>query len=148
VVAALATLAVVALPSPALAACTISTTGLNFGDYSVYSSTPLDAAGTITYRCTGFTLVVLVTLSPGASGTYSARQMRRGSTADRLEYNLYLNATRTTIWGDGTSGTSRYVGWLPTSNRNVNLAVYGRIPALQDVTVGTYTDTVIATIEF
>jgi spore coat protein U-like protein len=61
---------------------------------------------------------------------------------------LYLNATRTTIWGDGTSGTSRYTRWLVPANQNISLSVYGRIPAQQDVSVGNYTDTVIATIEF
>jgi spore coat protein U-like protein len=141
-------IALAALPARAQAACSISTTSIDFGTYSVYSSTADDSTGTVTYRCTTFELVVVVTLSPGASGSYAPRQMRRGGSPDRLDYNLFTTAARTTVWGDGTSGTSRHLGWLVAANRDVSLTVFGRIPPQQDVSVGTYTDTIIATIEF
>jgi len=57
------------------------------------------------------------------------------------------NAGRTSIWGDGTSGTSVYSRVNPPNN-DVNVTIYGRVPAAQDVSVGSYSDTVSATINF
>ena len=52
-----------------------------------------------------------------------------------LNYNLYLNSARTTVWGDGTGGTSVLT---VTLNANVtrNQTVFSRVPARQDVTSG------------
>jgi spore coat protein U-like protein len=146
--AALAMVAVVALPSRVQAACTISTTGINFGDYSVFSTTPDDSSGSVTFRCGSPDRNIRVTLSPGGSGNQSNRQMRPATGNDRLNYNLYSSATRNMIWGDGTGGTVYYYYGDPPNNQNVNIPFYGRIPAQQDVAVGVYTDTVIATINF
>jgi spore coat protein U-like protein len=148
VAALLSTLAVVAMPSRVQAACTISTTGINFGDYSVFSAVPDDSSGTITFRCGPPDRDIRVTLSAGGSGTLANRQMRPATGSDRLRYNLYSTAARTQIWGDGTGGTTYYYSANPPNNRNVNIAFYGRIPAQQDVAVGVYTDTIIATINF
>ncbi len=65
-----------------------------------------------------------------------------------LTYNLYRNAGRTNIWGDGTGGTSVYTRANPPNDSNVNLTIYGRIPAQQDVSAGNYSDTVSAVINF
>jgi spore coat protein U-like protein len=148
VAALLSTLAVVAVPSRVQAACTISTTGINFGDYSVFSALPDDSSGTVTFRCGPPDRNIRVTLSPGGSGTQGNRQMRPATGSDRLRYNLYLDTARTQTWGDGTGGTAYYFSGNPPNNRNVNIPLYGRIPAQQDVAVGVYTDTVIATINF
>lgn len=135
-------------PGAAEAACTISATAVNFGTYNVFAASPLNAVGTITYRCGAPDRNVSITLSTGGSGSYAARQLRPASGTDRLDYNLYRNAARTQIWGDGTGGTSYFFIANPPNNQNINLTVYGRIPASQDVTVGNYTDTVIVTINF
>ncbi len=68
--------------------------------------------------------------------------------AEGLNYNLYLDAARTTIWGDGTGGTQVYSNANPPNNTNVTVTIYGRIPASQDVSAGSYTNTVTATINF
>jgi spore coat protein U-like protein len=72
--------------------------------------------------------------------------MRRSS--ETLNYNLYRDSTRSTIWGDGTGGTQAYTQSNPQLNRNIRVDVFGRIPAGQDVTAGSYTATVTATIFF
>jgi spore coat protein U-like protein len=65
---------------------------------------------------------------------------------ERLNYDLYFNSTRTQIWGDGTAGTVVWsTGFLSGTRSHT---VYGRIPALQNVTIGAYTDTVIVTAIF
>ena len=128
------------------ASCTISATSVNFGSYNVFNGTALDSTATITFNCNATAANITVTLSKGQSSTYNPRTMTKG--AEVLNYNLYRNAARTTIWGDGSAGTGRYSSANPPNNTNVNLTVYGRIPAGQDVSAGSYGDTVAATINF
>jgi spore coat protein U-like protein len=66
----------------------------------------------------------------------------------RLEYNLYLDRYHTAIWGDRSGSTDRYYDGNPPTGRTVSITVYGRIFALQDVKVGTYTDSLLVTMNF
>jgi spore coat protein U domain-containing protein, fimbrial subunit CupE1/2/3/6 len=129
----------------AMAACTISTTPVSFGTYNVFSSTPLDSTGSVIFNCDNRANIT-ITLNKGGATTFNPRRMLKGSEA--LNYNLYLDATRTSIWGDGTGGTQVYSNPSAPRNQNVPLTVYGRIPAGQDVTAGSYTNTITATINF
>ncbi len=131
---------------PAMAACTISTTPVSYGSYNVFSATPLDSSGTVTYRCGAADRNITITLNTGGAATFNPRQMLNGSEA--LNYNLYRDAARTTIWGDGTGGTQVYSDANPPNNQNVTVTIFGRIPAGQDVTAGSYTNTITATINF
>lgn len=133
--------------STAEAACTISTTAVNFGTYNVFAASPDDATGQITYRCTApRPPLVRIHLDKGGAPTFNPRQMRRSS--ETLDFNLYLDSTRSTIWGDGTGGTQAYTRSNPPLNQNINVSVFGRIPAGQDVSAGSYSATVTATIFF
>ena len=137
----------IAAVSAAEAACTITTTAVSFGSYNVFAGSADDATGQITYRCTGpRPPIVTIHLDKGGSPSFSPRQMRRGS--ETLNYNLYLDSTRSTIWGDGTGGTQTYSRANPPNGRNIALSLFGRIPAGQDVSAGTYSATVTATIFF
>ena len=129
----------------AQASCTISATSIAFGNYNVFTTTPGDSTGTITFRCNSSAFNISISLSDGSSSTFNQRTLRNGS--EVLNYNLYRNAARTTIWGDGTGGTSVYTNSNPPSS-NINVTVYGRIPAQQDVSAGSYSDTVSAVINF
>jgi spore coat protein U-like protein len=62
---------------------------------------------------------------------------------DFLAYELYSDDTNTTVWGADTAGLV-----VPQTGSAVNTTVYGVIPAGQNVGIGNYTDTVVATIEF
>jgi spore coat protein U-like protein len=139
--------AMLAVAAAAEAACTISTTGVSFGTYNVFSGSPDDATGKIRFRCTApRPPLVTIQLDKGGSPSFTPRQMRRGS--ETLSYNLYLDSTRTTIWGDGTGGTQTFTQSLPPTNQTINVNVFGRIPAGQDVSAGAYSATVTATIFF
>ena len=126
--------------------CTISVTSVAFGTYNVFTTSADDSTGTITYRCNATAANISISLSDGSSSTFSPRTLRKGS--EILTYNLYRNAARTNIWGNGTGGTSVYTRANPPNNSNVNLTIYGRIPAQQDVSAGNYSDTVSAVINF
>lgn len=128
--------------------CTIgSVSGLSFGDYDVFAGTPLDTSGSFSYTCTDVAGgSIVVHLSTGSAGTYSPRTLVSGAFV--LEYNLYLDAARTSIWGDNTSGTSQYGPLTPGEGEATPVNVYGRVPAGQNARVGSYEDTVVVTIIF
>jgi spore coat protein U-like protein len=130
----------------AQATCTISTMSVNFGNYNVFNAAAVDSTGRVTYRCNAAAANISIGLSTGASSSYNPRRMYKG--AEALGYNLYRNAARTTIWGDGSGGTSVYFRADPPNNSNVNVTVYGRLPAGQDVSAGSFSDTVTAVINF
>jgi len=143
----LATLFLMPLVGEAAINCTISTVGVVFGSYNVFSATVLTSTGSVTIRCTGVgsgTDPVSVSLGKGNAPSFQPRQMFRG--IEPLNYNLYLDAGGTQIWGDGTGGTQQFAA--VSNNNPVTITIFGRIPAGQDVTVGSYSDTIIATINF
>ena len=142
----LAAFAVLACALRAEAACTVSAGGVNFGSYSVFAAGATTSTATITYRCGNADHNIRVDLSTGSSGTYTARTLTKSS--ETLSYNLFLDAAFGTVWGDGSGTTGDYTKGNPPNGTDVNLTVYGRITAQQDVSAGSYSDTVVATINF
>jgi len=140
-------LALLAFPDQAAAQCSISTSSVNFGSYDVYVPSARDSTGSLTYNCL-LPLSVQVTLTKGSSATFSPRTLKKA--AEALQYNLYRDAGRSLIWGDGTGGTSIYSATVTIFQiaTNITVTVYGRIPAQQDISAGAYNDTVTATINF
>jgi len=142
---ALAVLGCLVTPGVALGACTISASGVSFGSYNVFSNTSLDASGSVTYQCFPLAVNVQIQLNRGAAASFSPRQMRQGSAV--LAYNLYTDAARTIVWGDGTGGTQVYSA-LAAALIDIIVPIYGRVPARQNVQAGPYSDTITATILF
>ena len=139
-------LALLVPAAPVEGACTITTTAVSFGVYDPFGLGPNDSTGRVTYRCGRRDRNITIMLATGASGTFNPRTMFVG--VEGLTYNLYRNAARSRIWGDGSGGTRFYRRRNPPNNRNVVLTVYARIPANQDVSAGTYTDSVPVVINF
>ena len=137
------TVAIAGLRSAHAAGCTVSTSGLNFGNYDVFSTLNDDVTGTINVNCPSGT-TYSIWLSSGTSGTYSSRSMTNGRNI--LAYNLFTDPTRLTIWGDGSAGTGIFNG--SGTGSNIGTPVYGRIPASQNAFVGTYNDVVTVTVTF
>ena len=125
------------------AKCTISTTPITFGAYNVFSAAPVDSVGSILFNCSG-TKNVSIAISQGQSGTFQPRALRQG--AESLFYNLFLDAARSTVWGNGSGGTETYV--TDPGKNDVTVPIYGRIPAQQDISYGSYGDSVTVTINF
>ncbi len=131
--------------------CTISTSAVSFGSYdpvSANASSALTATGGVSVTCTTGASPV-VTLAQGSNpGTGShdgtpLRQMSDGA-GDNLAYNLYQDSGHSTVWGN-TSGTGQAATADGTSH---TLTVYGSIAGGQNVPIGTYSDTVVATVSF
>lgn len=136
------------LSIPAHAACRVATTGLNFGAYDVFTATPRDSTGMVTVACDRSPppdVVVSIGPSP-TSGGFNPRQMRHASRPDRMNYNLYTSPSMSTVWGNGTAGTSTVFLKNVHKNRPAVATIHGRIPARQNVSVGGYSDTLTVTI--
>jgi spore coat protein U-like protein len=130
------------------ATCSITTTPVAFGTYDVFSSVPTDTTGLVSFSCDGSAVNIVITLNKGGGSGANFSRRRLTGPSDALDYNLYLDAARSTVWGDGTGSTSTYTNASPPNNRAINVTIYGRISAGQDVSAGTYADTVTAIINF
>lgn len=140
--------ALLAAPHVARAAPSCSfvvASALGFGPYDPLATSPRDAVTTLVYRCSPG-VAVRIALDRGRTGSFAAREMRRGS--ELLLYNLYVDAPRTVVWGDGTGGSSLGPGVETTGAAGTTTAyVFGRIPAGQDAAAGPYADAVRVTFE-
>jgi spore coat protein U-like protein len=134
--------------------CTVSATGIAFGNYNPLSSTGDSAVGSWTVICNAIgngsaTVAGTLTLSTGFSGSYTARAMKFGTNA--LRYNIYLTPSYTQIIGDGTAGT-----FAPSDSGTVTAGqtyqvtgnMYGYMPPLQNVAAGSYTDSIVVTVTY
>ncbi len=126
-----------AVPTAAAGACNVSPQGVNFGNYDPLGQSALDGVGNVNVSCyapTSFT----VSLGTG-NGSIADRRMT--GAPSQLAYNLYKDASRLLVWGDGGGGVS-------SSGTNVDLTVYGRIPGAQNVRADAYADSVTVTVAF
>jgi spore coat protein U-like protein len=131
----------------ALAVCLISTIGVNFGSYDSSVGSPNDSTGSVTYRCNQNDPIT-ISLNGGTWGNIVQRKMRSAS-GDVLLYNLYKDAARTVVWGD--AGSQLYSDPNPPgrgAGNAVTVPIYARIFSLQDVGVGTYSDSITVTINW
>ena len=86
----------------------VSASGMSFGRYDPGERKPLDATGAVTVQCDELTSgeVISIELSRSRTGGFAPRTMVGVGNGTRFEYNLYIDAARTLIWGDGSSGTA------------------------------------------
>jgi spore coat protein U-like protein len=133
--------------------CSVSATPLAFGKYVPTSTSPADFTATISVTCTtsGPTPAAIRGTIALAGGTGpSVRQLTDG--VHRLRYQLYLDPTRSVLWGDGNGGssTASLSGIVaPTTPFRQVLTVYGRILARQSgAPVGLYADQITAVLNY
>ena len=141
--------ALVALPTlaalPARAAhCSITALPVALGVYRPFDYSPADSTGSVQVLCQGTVQGYSIALSTGGSGSYGPRQL--SAAAGTLNYQLYLDAARSTVWGDGTGGTSEVAGAFLQTGVPATHTIYARIPALQRPSPGAYLDTIVVTL--
>ena len=148
-------LLVVAAPAIAAVSCSVSAPNVSFGSYDVFAGSQITSTTTISVTCTltgnaTTTVNYAIALSPGLSNTFVQRTMKSGANA--LGYNLYSNSTRTTVWGDGSGAAPTVSGSMTlTKSARINTdspTAYGSVPALQDVGVGAYSDSITITVSY
>lgn len=125
--------------------CSIAASNLAFGTYDPGAG-DLNGTTTLTATCTENTTydIGLDTGSNGASATTTTRAMDDGL-ANYLDYELYQDSARTTVWGDtiGTDTVSQ-----TSTGGDESHTVYGQIPGSQFVPAGSYSDTINVTITY
>jgi len=127
--------------------CTVTAGSVAFGSYDpivTNASANLDASGTFTVACTKGATGVTVDLGQGSNYSSGRRLVSSGS---YVSYQLFSDSGRTTTWGS-TSGGSTVSVSAPSSSAAATYSVYGRIPSGQDVPAGSYSDTIVATVNF
>jgi spore coat protein U-like protein len=125
--------------------CWVSTTPVNFGSYDIFATMPADSTGAVSLYCNQENFITASIAPSTNSGSFDPRQMRLATGTDLMDYNLYRDASRTQIWGDGTGGTFMISGTVARKG-TVNYTVYGRIPAGQDISAGLYMETLTVTL--
>jgi spore coat protein U domain-containing protein, fimbrial subunit CupE1/2/3/6 len=122
--------------------CTISTPGLDFGTHGVLESN-IETQGDISIECTkGTAYAIALDAGVNASGVVANRAMNSGT--DKIGYQLYSDSGFSSVWGD-TFGTTT-VGSASATGDAETHTVYARVPIQTSQPIGTYADTVTATI--
>ncbi|MGG7054412.1 Csu type fimbrial protein [Nitrosomonas sp. ANs5] len=124
--------------------CLVEATPLAFGNYDPTAASDLDGANTVTVTCTtGTPYTIGLNAGIGDGATVSVRKMTSGS--NTLEYTLYQDASRTTLWGNtiGTDTLGATAVAAPTVHN-----VYGRVFSGQPAPAGAYADTITVTLDF
>lgn len=129
--------------APALAGCTVDATPLSFGTITLDRMN--FARGYVRVRCDS-EADVRIAISPGSSGDYAWRHMV-GPRGARLLYQIHTNQRTYDIWGDG-SGATATVGGHMAAGEAREFPVHGFIPAQPGMPEGTYSDSLIVTLNF
>ena len=127
--------------------CSVNASPMSFGGLEAASGPAVDSAGNLTVNCDA-PASYLIRLDAGlhSNGQFIARKMSRVQGTESMEYNLYRDASRTLIWGDGTGGSSAVQGTNPGFPQTISL--YGRIYGGQNLHIGDYTDIVTVTVDW
>jgi spore coat protein U-like protein len=141
---ALAAIVCAAVAQPCAAGCTLGSQSVVFGNYNPLNGSAIESVGYVNVNCDNGTPYT-IRLSAGG-GSFSPRRMANG--AHTLDYNLYTDTARTTVWGDGIAAGTVSVSSSGTG-ATVDHPVYGRIPGSQtSAYIGGYTDTITVTLTF
>jgi spore coat protein U-like protein len=120
-----------------------SASTLNFGTQGVLSAN-VDQTSTVQVTCTNTTPYNIgLDAGTGSGATVAARKMTSG--ANTVNYTLYSNSTRTTVWGN-TGGPDP--GAATGNGAAQSYTVYGRVPPQAAPAPGTYTDTITVTVTY
>ena len=118
-----------------------------FGNYDpvlANATAPLDAQTTLSVACTKGT-AVNIAMYDGSNNQGRTRRMSSGGIGF-LQYEVYKDASRTQRWGDGA--LDQLDGGIAPSRDPRQFIVYGRVAGSQDVTQGTFQDTILVTVNF
>jgi spore coat protein U-like protein len=123
--------------------CSVSASNLNFGSAGVLVAA-VNATSAITLTCTN-AAPYTVSLDGGLSGATNPAQRKMTQASEQITYGLYQDSGRTQPWGDSV-GTNTAAG--TGSGLTQTFTVYGRVPAQNTPSPGTYVDTVVVTLSY
>ena len=126
-------------PSALAASCSVTSPGISFGAYDPLRDVDTNGTGSIQLACDE---PVTATVILARSGPSLDRMMTNG--ISQLVYGLYADPQRNTIWGDGMGGSQT----VTVQGTSISQPVYGKILKRQQVTAGSYNDTITVTISY
>jgi spore coat protein U-like protein len=122
--------------------CRVTPEPVSFGTRGVLDG-DVDATGAVNVTCTADTdYAIRLDGGRAEAATPNARKMSKGD--ETITYGLYKSATRDDPWGDTEDTIIRGTG----SGTNQLHTVYGRVPPQATPSPGTYTDTVVVTVDY
>ncbi|HEY2187879.1 MAG TPA: spore coat U domain-containing protein [Caldimonas sp.] len=124
------------------AQCTVSALDLGFGAVDPLGGN-VDQTTSVSVRCTkNTTYTVGLNAGTTAGATLAQRLMANG--LDTMNYNLYTDAARTTIWGNSAAAPTWVSGTGAGMGTPQTLTVYGRVPSGQtSLAAGNYSEPTI-----
>ncbi|MFN8695777.1 MAG: spore coat protein U domain-containing protein [Burkholderiales bacterium] len=131
--------------------CAVTASSVNFGVYDPLAAAPTTASGALTITCTQGTAPVL-TVGLGLNELGSVRRLSSGSAF--IPYSLLQptsNAPGASCAGASVAFPSAAPGFALTAAPSIASRSYNvcaQIAPGQDVSVGSYTDTVVVTVTF
>jgi spore coat protein U-like protein len=131
-----------------LGSCVVGASSLAFpsATSAAIAAGNVDAVGNVTVNCTaGSGYTVSLDAGSGTAATLASRRMGAGGN-QWLSYGIYTTASRTTVWGDGTAGTSTIGGTGTGASQSI--FAYGRVFGGQIATAANYADIVNVTVRY
>lgn len=126
-------------PAPA---CSVVASAMAFGAIDPLAGFSTDSSSSITVSCPALTPYSL-SISTGQSGQL---QRRMAAASAQLDYQLYADASRVSVWGDGAGGSITVSG--SADSTGTTHTVYGRVPSQPQALAGNYVDSLIVTVSF
>ena len=126
--------------------CRVTLDPLSFGTYDplgVNSGNSLDATTRMLLLCTRGSRAT-INFDRGKNGPGGERRLSSGDA--RLTYEVFQDAARSRVWGNGADAYQVEIRADGLATREVT--VFGRIPPGQAVPSGLYSDVITATVDF
>ncbi len=120
----------------------VSASDLNFGTNGVISAN-VEVNSSLNVQCTNLTPYTIgLNAGTGSGATVAARLMTLSGAT--IQYSLYSDAARTTVWGDAAAN------WVAATGNGASqlYSIFGRVPPQTTPVPGLYTDTVTVTVTF
>jgi spore coat protein U-like protein len=135
----------------------ISTSPVIFGRYSSFDPNDLQGSGEIEILCLPDNInskdqvmcvgSLSIGLSSGKSGNVFNRKLYSTNMSNFLEYNLFTDSNKRTIWGD-INGEPKHIKYRLRMNASESYTVFGLIKAKQYAPYGIYQDSLTVSIDF
>ncbi len=137
------------------ATCSASTSLMAFGLYDTVSTTANDTTAQVTVVCTpgsGDPLTTPYVLTVAGTGTGNDSVRAVLYSASRLYYQVYKDAGRSQVWGNGGSSGAGVAGSVTSvaalAAAQLTHTAYARMPAHQVVPPGLYGGSLLVTVDY
>ena len=128
--------------------CTLVGGALVFGNYDPIGAPRQDSVGAVLIDCGGrFQGTLSVSVGNGGGASYAdGRRMTRNEGPGTLKYNLYTDASRSQVLGDGTGGSATL--FVEGGNTLLQPIWASILPGQSGVQAGRYNDVLIVTLSY